>query len=95
MQRVRRTFECLGIRSPEWGRGSRKSEQSEGRDAGPAALKVGVVAGVRCEVCDRCCLLGVSEIGREDRGKEVYDGGGRAEVLVRLCCVDDRSCAIG
>ena len=30
------------------------------------------------------CLLGVSEIGRVGRGKEVYDGGGRAEVLVRL-----------
>lgn len=70
MQWIRRTFECLGIRSPEWGRGSRKSEQSEGRGARPAALDGGIVAGMRCEVCVGRCLLGVSEIGRVGRGKE-------------------------
>lgn len=37
-----------------------------------------------CEEFVGGCLLGVSEIERIGRGKEVYDGGGRAEVLVRL-----------
>jgi hypothetical protein len=51
--------------------------------ARPAALDSGLVGGMRREVCVGGCLLGVSEIGRAGRDREMYDGG-RAEVLVRL-----------
>lgn len=64
--------------------GSRQAEEGAVGGARCQAGSIGQQWSMRCEEFVGGCLLGVSEIGRVGRGKEVYDGGGRAEVLVRL-----------